>query len=158
MSPWPLKIIFDSLHGFFEVSPSSSPKPTSATACGCRWISGLHIPGYIGVLTGSDRDIKTSSLLEAAFVTSPQEVPPPPLGSQHLISVEWSVMRPDQATTWYRRAAMMYALGTWTLVGSLYFFNRKQFPGRFSGRTFSFAQPKASLRSDAASPTHLLQN
>ncbi|KAM5218486.1 small integral membrane protein 26 [Hipposideros larvatus] len=35
-------------------------------------------------------------------------------------------MRPDQATTWYRRMSAVYALGTWTLLGSLFFFGRKK--------------------------------
>ncbi|XP_054429497.1 small integral membrane protein 26 isoform X1 [Pteronotus mesoamericanus] len=34
-------------------------------------------------------------------------------------------MRADQASLWYRRMSAVYALGTWTLLGSLIFFGRK---------------------------------
>ncbi|XP_025788209.1 small integral membrane protein 26 isoform X2 [Puma concolor] len=34
-------------------------------------------------------------------------------------------MRPDQATSWYRRMSAVYALGAWTLLGSLIFLDRK---------------------------------
>ncbi|XP_058419290.1 small integral membrane protein 26 [Diceros bicornis minor] len=35
-------------------------------------------------------------------------------------------MRPDQATAWYRRMSAVYALGAWSLLGSLFFFGRKK--------------------------------
>ncbi|XP_030166034.1 small integral membrane protein 26 [Lynx canadensis] len=35
-------------------------------------------------------------------------------------------MRPDQATSWYRRMSAVYALGAWTLLGSLIFLGRKK--------------------------------
>ncbi|XP_037667743.1 small integral membrane protein 26 [Choloepus didactylus] len=31
-------------------------------------------------------------------------------------------MLPDQATTWYRRMCALYAIGAWSLVGSLFFY------------------------------------
>ncbi|XP_066090764.1 small integral membrane protein 26 [Saccopteryx bilineata] len=35
-------------------------------------------------------------------------------------------MRLDQATAWYRRMSAFYALGTWSLLGSLILFGRKK--------------------------------
>uniref|UniRef100_A0A673TRL0 Small integral membrane protein 26 n=1 Tax=Suricata suricatta TaxID=37032 RepID=A0A673TRL0_SURSU len=35
-------------------------------------------------------------------------------------------MRPDQASAWYRRMSMVYALGAWTMLGSLIFLGRKK--------------------------------
>ncbi|KAF0871108.1 small integral membrane protein 26 [Crocuta crocuta] len=35
-------------------------------------------------------------------------------------------MRPDQATSWYRRMSMVYALGAWTVLGSFIFLGRKK--------------------------------
>lgn len=37
-----------------------------------------------------------------------------------------TAMRPDQATSWYRRMSAVYALGAWTLLGSLIFLGRKK--------------------------------
>ncbi|XP_032207404.1 small integral membrane protein 26 [Mustela erminea] len=35
-------------------------------------------------------------------------------------------MRPDQATSWYRRMSVLYGLGAWTTVGSLFYLSRKK--------------------------------
>ncbi|XP_024895588.1 small integral membrane protein 26 isoform X3 [Pteropus alecto] len=35
-------------------------------------------------------------------------------------------MRPDQAVIWYRRMSAVYALGAWTLLGSLFFLGGKK--------------------------------
>ncbi|XP_052039763.1 small integral membrane protein 26 [Apodemus sylvaticus] len=35
-------------------------------------------------------------------------------------------MRPELATTWYRRMSMVYALGAWSMLGSIFFLTRKQ--------------------------------
>ncbi|XP_055977846.1 small integral membrane protein 26 [Sorex fumeus] len=35
-------------------------------------------------------------------------------------------MRVDQASSWYRRMSVVYAVGAWTVLGSLYFYNRKE--------------------------------
>lgn len=35
-------------------------------------------------------------------------------------------MRPDQAVIWYRRMSAVYALGAWTLLGSLFFLSGKK--------------------------------
>ncbi|XP_073930354.1 small integral membrane protein 26 [Castor canadensis] len=37
-------------------------------------------------------------------------------------------MRADQASAWYRRMSVMYALGTWSVLGSLFFFSRSTAP------------------------------
>ncbi|XP_022350307.1 small integral membrane protein 26-like isoform X3 [Enhydra lutris kenyoni] len=34
-------------------------------------------------------------------------------------------MRPDQATSWYRRMSVLYGLGAWTTLGSLFYLSRK---------------------------------
>lgn len=41
-------------------------------------------------------------------------------------------MRPEQAASWYRRMSVVYALGAWTVLGSLFFFGQKKSkpPGR----------------------------
>ncbi|OBS76799.1 hypothetical protein A6R68_16747 [Neotoma lepida] len=40
-------------------------------------------------------------------------------------------MRPEQASLWYRRMAMVYAFGAWSVLGSAIFLTRNQKP---SGR------------------------
>ncbi|XP_060239129.1 small integral membrane protein 26 [Meriones unguiculatus] len=35
-------------------------------------------------------------------------------------------MRADQASVWYRRMSVVYAVGAWSVVGSVYLFTRKQ--------------------------------
>ncbi|XP_071077902.1 small integral membrane protein 26 [Desmodus rotundus] len=35
-------------------------------------------------------------------------------------------MRADQASSWYRRMSAVYALGAWTILGSLIFLGRKK--------------------------------
>ncbi|XP_051001027.1 small integral membrane protein 26 [Acomys russatus] len=35
-------------------------------------------------------------------------------------------MRPDQASSWYRRMSVVYALGAWSVLGSAFFYTRKQ--------------------------------
>ncbi|XP_075867280.1 small integral membrane protein 26 [Microcebus murinus] len=35
-------------------------------------------------------------------------------------------MRPTQASAWYRRMSAVYAVGIWTLLGSVYLMNRKK--------------------------------
>ncbi|KAM5304200.1 small integral membrane protein 26 [Glossophaga mutica] len=35
-------------------------------------------------------------------------------------------MRADQASSWYKRMSVVYALGAWTTLGSLIFFGRKK--------------------------------
>uniref|UniRef100_A0A2K6EP34 Small integral membrane protein 26 n=1 Tax=Propithecus coquereli TaxID=379532 RepID=A0A2K6EP34_PROCO len=35
-------------------------------------------------------------------------------------------MRPTQASSWYRRMSVVYAVGTWTLLGSVYLISRKK--------------------------------
>ncbi|XP_073093067.1 small integral membrane protein 26 [Manis javanica] len=35
-------------------------------------------------------------------------------------------MRSDQASSWYRRMSAVYALGAWTVLGSLIFFDRQK--------------------------------
>nr|XP_023481816.1 small integral membrane protein 26-like [Equus caballus] len=35
-------------------------------------------------------------------------------------------MRPEQAASWYRRMSVVYALGAWTVLGSLFFFGQKK--------------------------------
>ncbi|XP_069352340.1 small integral membrane protein 26 isoform X1 [Eulemur rufifrons] len=34
-------------------------------------------------------------------------------------------MLPGQASSWYRRMSVVYAIGTWTLLGSVYIMSRK---------------------------------
>ncbi|KAM9589571.1 small integral membrane protein 26 [Trichechus inunguis] len=35
-------------------------------------------------------------------------------------------MGPEQAAVWYRRMSALYALGSWTLLGSLFFLGQKK--------------------------------
>ncbi|XP_040602362.1 small integral membrane protein 26 [Mesocricetus auratus] len=35
-------------------------------------------------------------------------------------------MRPDQASQWYRRMSVVYAIGAWSVLGSAIFLTRKQ--------------------------------
>ncbi|XP_023374149.1 small integral membrane protein 26-like [Otolemur garnettii] len=35
-------------------------------------------------------------------------------------------MHPGRATTWYRRMSVVYALGAWTLLGSVFILNKKK--------------------------------
>ncbi|XP_036041484.1 small integral membrane protein 26 [Onychomys torridus] len=35
-------------------------------------------------------------------------------------------MRPDQATLWYRRMSVVYAIGAWSVLGSAIFMTRNQ--------------------------------
>ncbi|KAM5178452.1 small integral membrane protein 26 [Callospermophilus lateralis] len=37
-------------------------------------------------------------------------------------------MNPERATSWYRRMSVVYALGTWTLLGSTFYFVQKKKP------------------------------
>lgn len=37
-------------------------------------------------------------------------------------------MQPKQAANWYRRMSVVYAVGAWTLMGSVFFLNRKKKP------------------------------
>ncbi|XP_034497250.1 small integral membrane protein 26 [Ailuropoda melanoleuca] len=35
-------------------------------------------------------------------------------------------MRADQASSWYRRMSVVYAVGAWTMLGSLFYLGRKK--------------------------------
>ncbi|XP_044775001.1 small integral membrane protein 26 isoform X2 [Neomonachus schauinslandi] len=35
-------------------------------------------------------------------------------------------MRGDQATSWYRRMSVVYAVGAWTTLGSMFYLGRKK--------------------------------
>lgn len=45
-------------------------------------------------------------------------------------------MRPEKALSWYRRMSMLYGLGAWTLLGSLFLYNQRKSkpPGTALGR------------------------
>ncbi|XP_042522383.1 small integral membrane protein 26 [Dipodomys spectabilis] len=37
-------------------------------------------------------------------------------------------MNPQTASVWYKRLSLVYALGAWTLLGSVFYLDRKQAP------------------------------
>ena len=47
-------------------------------------------------------------------------------GSPKVAAFSSDAMRADQASSWYRRMSAVYALGAWTILGSLIFLGRKK--------------------------------
>nr|XP_045013441.1 small integral membrane protein 26 [Jaculus jaculus] len=52
--------------------------------------------------------------------------PVPAVGLQGLWLSQCTAMRPDQASLWYRRMSMVYAIGVWSLLGSLFLLNKRE--------------------------------
>ncbi|XP_006235187.1 small integral membrane protein 26 isoform X1 [Rattus norvegicus] len=60
--------------------------------------------------------------------------------SSRTLELSYGVMRPDQATIWYRRMSIVYALGAWSVLGSAIFLTRKP---KMSGRILRQDRPRS---------------
>lgn len=113
------------MRGCTSAAQSGSPRtPHLRVQFPARFL-GLHGPGCIGASAGSGLSESTLhwKRLRRRRADRKARLRPGPPGWKPSRSC---TMRADQASSWYRRMSVVYAVGAWTMLGSLFYLGRKK--------------------------------